>query len=67
MARIKKIKKGATVCTVEDLCFPVTLHNNPRRTNKEYSFVVTGIIKALATEDASIESTDEITADDERR
>lgn len=45
--RISKIKKGACICTIDDLCFPVELHSNPRRTNSEYSMVVTGIIKSF--------------------
>lgn len=54
----RKIKKGAIICTVEDLCFPVTLHPNPRRTNKEYSYVVTAIIAALGADGSeAVEST----------
>jgi len=44
MARIKKIKEGAKVCELDEICFPVELHSNPRKTNKEYSMVVTGVI-----------------------
>lgn len=51
MPVIKKIKKGAETCTVEDLCFPVSLNKNPRRTNSEYSMVVTGIIKSFVEMD----------------
>jgi hypothetical protein len=44
MEHIKKIKKGATVCTVEDLCFPVSIINELMDCNKEYSKRVVGII-----------------------
>lgn len=44
MEHIKKIKKGATVCTVEDLCFPVSIINELMDSNKEYSKRVVGII-----------------------
>lgn len=37
-------KKGNTICTLNDLCFPVELINNPNKTNREYSKIVTGII-----------------------
>jgi hypothetical protein len=50
MPVITKIKKGAETCTVEDLCFPVSLNSNPRRTNSEYSMVVTGIIKGFVSQ-----------------
>jgi len=39
-----KAKRGTTICTLNDLCFPVELRDNPRNTNREYSKVVTGII-----------------------
>lgn len=45
MTTIKKVKKGAEVCSIEDLLFPVEMIDNPRKTNKEYSKVVTGIVK----------------------
>jgi len=35
-------KSGQTPCTLEELCFPVELRDNPRYTNREYSKVVTG-------------------------
>ena len=44
MAREKKNKVGAKNCTVDEMCFDVEIHDNPRKTNKEYSKVVTGII-----------------------
>lgn len=34
-----------TICTLNDLIFPVEMKDNPRNTNSEYSKVVTGIIK----------------------
>lgn len=37
-------KRGTTICTLEDLCFPVELIDNPNRTNREYSKIVTGVI-----------------------
>ena len=39
-----KSKKGTTPCTLTDLTFPVELRDNTRKTNREYSKVVTGII-----------------------
>jgi hypothetical protein len=39
-----KTKIGTTVCTLNDLTFPVELRDNLRKTNREYSRVVTGII-----------------------
>lgn len=39
-----KAKTGTTICSLDDLCFPVDLVDNPRKTNREYSRVVTGII-----------------------
>lgn len=42
MPRIKKIGTGLNTCTLDELLFPVTIHDNPRRTNPEYSKVVTG-------------------------
>ena len=37
-------KKGTTICTLNDLIFPVEFRDNPRNTNREYSKVVVGII-----------------------
>lgn len=37
-------KQGLTVSSLNDICFPVELRDNPRNTNREYSKVVTGII-----------------------
>ena len=37
-------KRGATLCKLEDLTFPVTLIDNPNRTNREYSKIVVGEI-----------------------
>ena len=42
MAKEKKIKAGAITVELEYLLFPVDMHDNPRKTNKEYSKVVTG-------------------------
>lgn len=39
-----KAKTGTTICTLNDLCFPVELRDNERKTNREYSKVVTGVI-----------------------
>lgn len=39
-----KAKTGTTICTLDDLCFPVELIDNPNKTNREYSKIVTGII-----------------------
>jgi hypothetical protein len=39
-----KAKSGTTSCKLADLTFPVELRDNPRKTNREYSKVVTGII-----------------------
>jgi hypothetical protein len=39
-----KAKTGTTICTLDDLTFPVELRDNSRKTNREYSKVVTGII-----------------------
>jgi hypothetical protein len=44
MAKEKKIKQGAQIVTAEGFYFPVELRKNPRKTNKEYSRVVTGTI-----------------------
>ena len=37
-------KVGQTICTLDDLTFPVEMRDNPRRTNREYSKVVTGTL-----------------------
>ena len=37
-------KVGTTECTLNDLIFPVELKDNPRKTNREYSKVVTGVV-----------------------
>lgn len=37
-----KAKSGNTVCTLEELCFPVELIDNPNPTNREYSKIVRG-------------------------
>jgi hypothetical protein len=37
-------KVGTTPCSLNDLTFPVELRENDRKTNREYSRVVTGII-----------------------
>lgn len=39
-----KAKKGTTICSLNDLTFPVELRNNPRKTNREYSKVVVGMV-----------------------
>lgn len=44
MAREKKIKVGARETTVDELCFPVRIENEPMNCNKEYSKRVIGII-----------------------
>jgi len=59
MEKIAKIKKGATVCTVEDLCFPVEFRKNPRITNSEYSHTVTGLIKGFKAANVEVEIQDE--------
>ena len=43
--RTKKIKTGAEICGIDELLFPVEFRINPRKTNKEYSRVVTGILE----------------------
>jgi hypothetical protein len=40
----KKLKMGTTTCSLEELCFPVELIDNPRRTNSEYTKIVRGVI-----------------------
>ena len=35
-------KKGTTPCTLDELCFPVELIDNPANTNREYSKIVRG-------------------------
>jgi len=37
-------KVGTTECTLDEMTFPVELKDNPRKTNREYSKVVTGTI-----------------------
>jgi hypothetical protein len=37
-------KKNGRATSIENICFPVEVRNNPRTTNKEYSKVVVGII-----------------------
>jgi hypothetical protein len=39
-----KAKKGNTICTLDELCFPVELIDNPNLTNREYSKIVRGVI-----------------------
>lgn len=39
-----KAKVGTTICSLDDLCFPVEMRDNPRSTNREYSKVVTGVV-----------------------
>lgn len=39
-----KTKRGTTICTLDELTFPVELIDNPNRSNREYSKIVTGII-----------------------
>lgn len=39
-----KAKSGTTPCTLADLTFPVEIRDNERKTNREYSKVVTGVI-----------------------
>jgi len=40
-----KTKRGTTICTLDDLTFPVELIDNPNKTNREYSKIVTGIVE----------------------
>jgi len=37
-------KVGQTICTLDEMCFPVEMRDNERLTNREYSKVVTGVI-----------------------
>lgn len=39
-----KTKVSTTICSLEDILFPVELRDNERKTNREYSKVVTGIV-----------------------
>ena len=39
-----KAKRGSTICTLAELCFPVEFIDNPNKTNQEYSKIVTGIV-----------------------
>lgn len=41
---MKKENQGTVICSLEELCFPVVINDNPRKTNREYSKVITGII-----------------------
>jgi hypothetical protein len=43
-------KVGQTICTLDDMCFPVEMRDNPRTTNREYSKVVTGVINDEETD-----------------
>ena len=43
-------KVGQTICTLDEMCFPVELRDNPRVTNREYSKVVTGVIDEVETD-----------------
>ena len=50
---MSKAKTGTTICSLDDMCFPVELRDNPRTTNREYSKVVTGIINPTKSTDFS--------------
>jgi len=39
-----KAKRGSVICTLDDLIFPVETIDNPNKTNREYSKIVTGIV-----------------------
>ena len=39
---MQNLKRGTTICTVDELCFPVELIDNPNKTNREYSKIVVG-------------------------
>ena len=39
-----KAKNGTTICTLDELTFPVELRDNPRNTNREYCKVVSGLV-----------------------
>jgi len=39
-----KTKRGTTVCSLDELLFPVELIDNPNKTNREYSKIVRGTI-----------------------
>jgi len=41
------LKRGTTICTLDELCFPVELIDNPNRTNREYSKIVTGVVPEI--------------------
>ena len=43
-------KVGQTICTLDEMCFPVEMRDNPRTTNREYSKVVTGVINDEETD-----------------
>jgi len=39
-----KTKNGTTICSLQDLTFPVEVIDNPNKTNREYSKIVRGIV-----------------------
>ncbi|MHA1169840.1 MAG: DUF932 domain-containing protein [Candidatus Hodarchaeales archaeon] len=41
---MSKAKRGTTICTLNELIFPVEFIDNPNKTNREYSKIVTGVI-----------------------
>lgn len=47
---MSETKVGQTICTLDEMCFPVELRDNPRETNREYSKVVTGVIDDVETD-----------------
>jgi hypothetical protein len=49
-------KSGTTPCTLEELCFPVEIIDNPANTNREYSKIVRGkVIKHVPMTNEEIE------------
>lgn len=46
---MSKEKKGTTICSLDDLTFPVKLIENPTKTNTEYSRIVVGDIDGKPT------------------
>jgi hypothetical protein len=42
-----KTKRGTTICTLDELLFPVELIDNPNHTNREYSKIVRGTINRI--------------------
>ena len=44
MARVKKVKNGATICGMEDILFPVEVRNEEMPSNKEYCKRIVGQI-----------------------